>query len=57
MKERLADEQERLSRIAGLRAQYANLTAAVKTRTQLLEVAQRDLAAARGARPRRKSPA
>jgi polysaccharide biosynthesis transport protein len=50
LQERLAGEKLRLERIATVRGKYANLSAAVKHRTLLLEASQRDLAAARGAK-------
>ena len=50
LEQRLAGEKVRLERIATVRGKYANLTAAVKHRTLLLEASQRDLAAARGAK-------
>ncbi len=50
LKGKLKAEQDRLERLASLRAKYANLSGAVKQRTLLVEVAQRDLTAARGAK-------
>lgn len=48
LSEQLADTRGRLAKLAGLRANYANLIASVKSRSALVEAAQRELAEARG---------
>ncbi|HEX7446678.1 MAG TPA: hypothetical protein VF306_03985 [Pirellulales bacterium] len=48
LSEQLADTRARLAKLAGLRAEYANLIASVKNRSALVEAAQRELAEARG---------
>lgn len=48
LSEQLVDTRDRLTRLAGLRADYANLIASVKNRSALVEAAQRELAEARG---------
>ena len=47
LQNQLANTKTRLEKLAGLRAEYANLAAETKHKTLLLEAAQRDLAAAR----------
>lgn len=48
LSEQLADTRGRLAKLAGLRAEYANLIASVKSRGALVDAAQRELAEARG---------
>ena len=49
LEEQLADVRGRFDRLAGMRAQYANLIAQTQNRTDLLETARRTLADARAA--------